>query len=138
MDCIRVCFNSRPHEEVDAWCRRRVTALFVSTHDLTKRSTRIVYFAIVSLNVSTHDLTKRSTSRILLAARCAVMFQLTTSRRGRHRIFFPNQSGFTFQLTTSRRGRLLRHQYKPTTHTCFNSRPHEEVDLCLIASKLTF
>ena len=35
-----------------------------------------------------------------------------------------------FQLTTSRRGRLLPRQCTPTTHTYFNSRPHEEVDMC--------
>ena len=56
-----LCFNSRPHEEVDdSNMRGKQGALNVSTHDLTKRST--VY-------QEAHKELKE--------------FQLTTSRRGR-------------------------------------------------------
>ena len=55
-------FNSRPHEEVDY-------------HGF--------FICLNNRNVSTHDLTKRST-KILLSFSELAMFQLTTSRRGRH------------------------------------------------------
>ena len=59
------CFNSRPHEEVDIYAQIRETrAHFVSTHDLTKRSTFFNASNWLSTDVSTHDLTKRSTSQI--------------------------------------------------------------------------
>ena len=77
-------FNSRPHEEVDVYCcaiwtnigifqlttsrrgrriRRRRKLLYnrISTHDLTKRSTRLLPSCASTDPISTHDLTKRST-----------------------------------------------------------------------------
>ena len=56
--------------------------LFISTHDLTKRSTCLFKHKDHFQSISTHDLTKRSTrSTTTLAVKR--LFQLTTSRRGR-------------------------------------------------------
>ena len=102
----------------------------VSTHDLTKRSTpRTFLFRNLDscfnsrpheevdmrflsqlhiISVSTHDLTKRSTLTLLWRE----WFKM-------------------FQLTTSRRGRLWSGLRENARNRRFNSRPHEEVDLCL-------
>ena len=123
-----LCFNSRPHEEVDTKQSTARGRNCVSTHDLTKRST----FTIPSkglliacfnsrpheevddsnmrgkqgaLNVSTHDLTKRST-----------VYQEA------------HKELKEFQLTTSRRGRLIGDILQQLVPR-FNSRPHEEVDI---------
>ena len=100
------CFNSRPHEEVDGSKCTCYTSYGVSTHDLTKRSTR----------------------SFCTSACGSPVFQLTTSRRGRRcsaTIAILHIS--MFQLTTSRRGRLLVANWVEC-HKRFNSRPHEEVD----------
>ena len=55
------CFNSRPHEEVDCVILLKIQLYYVSTHDLTKRSTRGRIQSHCCKGVSTHDLTKRST-----------------------------------------------------------------------------
>ena len=76
-------FNSRPHEEVDQYIYIIVEDIFLSTHDLTRRSTllpsvhtEIIFFQLTTsrggrliialyvdrrLMLSTHDLTRRST-----------------------------------------------------------------------------
>ncbi len=53
-------FNSRPHKEVDNWFIHNVMSHLISTHDLTRRSTRTAS-----------------------SKPCAYPFQLTTSRGGR-------------------------------------------------------
>ena len=53
-------FNSRPHEEVDLIGYRLIPDCYISTHDLTKRSTLKGNFCVMNS-----------------------AFQLTTSRRGR-------------------------------------------------------
>ncbi len=101
-------FNSRPRKEVDLlW---RVPCLF-------------------EINISTHDLTKRSTRNIRSALGLR-MFQLTTSRGGRRWVAWEGHMLQAFQLTTSRGDR---HVEFPKSLFCryFNSRPHEEVDLHL-------
>ena len=56
------CFNSRPHEEVDrSYSETFSYPSYVSTHDLTKRSTAACERMVLHRRVSTHDLTKRST-----------------------------------------------------------------------------
>ena len=124
---VNACFNSRPHEEVDGWYSSSEQYAFVSTHDLTKRSTggeqRMITYEVFQLttsrrgrqggctgrsghNVSTHDLTKRSTPYCTASFNTLRMFQLTTSRRGRRsRSLLDLLIVFAFQLTTSRRGR---------------------------------
>ena len=79
-------FNSRPHEEVDYDCPVFCFVIYISTHDLTKRSTpfaiRFPWFLwnfnsrpheevdvfVLPVqgggNISTHDLTKRSTQSL--------------------------------------------------------------------------
>ena len=104
--CRSFCyFNSRPHEEVDQKWLRQAHRSSISTHDLTKRSTRKRMFRRIKFIISTHDLTKRSTvdapqtvyhirdfnsrpheevdAGKPLVFRFLVLFQLTTSRRGR-------------------------------------------------------
>ena len=124
---IQCRFNSRPHEEVDQTGFNRYTAICTFQLTTSRRGRRYAdkvyegdYF------VSTHDLTKRSTLqyRDLVGL---VMFQLTTSRRGRRRFIFLRSIQQLFQLTTSRRGRH-RKGLLSRGGCCFNSRPHEEVD----------
>ena len=55
-------FNSRPHEEVDDYLAAGSQTKRISTHDLTKRSTRFLQCGFNCVYISTHDLTKRSTS----------------------------------------------------------------------------
>ena len=80
-------FNSRPHKEVDrGWCyagngkflfqlttsqggRPRLPRIsrrknYISTHDLTRRSTQKPVALIEYLIISTHDLTRRSTALV--------------------------------------------------------------------------
>ena len=98
-------FNSRPHKEVD----HPQPELFglrvvISTHDLTRRSTKLEGMLTV-----------------------VEIFQLTTSQGGRHVLVNPYLAPCSFQLTTSRGGR----QWGGTVlGICrqYNSRPHEEVD----------
>ena len=77
-----IYFNSRPHEEVDAARPVHEPYIFISTHDLTRRSTDFGSFSYMPY-----------------------IFQLTTSRGGRQIApkAFPTVSAF--QLTTSRGGR---------------------------------
>ena len=81
-------------------------------------------------SISTHDLTKRST-RSADARSPIRTFQLTTSRRGRQEKQYAPEEAWIFQLTTSRRGRR-RQQNTRTARRHFNSRPHEEVDISVI------
>ena len=100
-------FNSRPHEEVDSLIQNGSSVtIVISTHDLTRRSTR--YKMDFKLLVTT--------------------FQLTTSRGGRPESLASKIGKLkisTHDLTrrsTSFAGQWRRWQ------TNFNSRPHEEVD----------
>ena len=145
-----MCFNSRPHEEVDVqfglaqnllltfqlttsrrgrqrtkerifWFlmfqlttsrrgRRYADKVyegdyFVSTHDLTKRSTDILGSSLISIFVSTHDLTKRSTAFLPLLL---VLLACFNSRPHEEVDAIPDRDSprtLEFQLTTSRRGR---------------------------------
>ena len=102
----------------------------ISTHDLTKRSTfDFLQCCVTVIIISTHDLTKRSTALLLNCSR-PLSFQLTTSRRGRPPCPSSSQSPFSFQLTTSRRGRRWEALLPRWWNLHFNSRPHEEVDVC--------
>ena len=97
-------FNSRPHEEVDSLRRFQALHISISTHDLTKRSTRPFVAAPMAL------LFQLTTSRrgrpIPASITCGTrVFQLTTSRRGRRLCDFFLPGASVFQLTTSRRGR---------------------------------
>ena len=86
-------------------CGSRSYKYILSTHDLTRRSTRRQDVIDYVVNLSTHDLTRRSTlnsSSMYLDS----FFQLTTSQGGR---LCTSSVGFTrraFQLTTSQGGRL--------------------------------
>ena len=79
-------FNSRPHEEVDqAACTERCNQSHFNSRPHEEVDLRGFNAVSSQLFISTHDLTKRSTRRVL-GAYCATSFQLTTSRRGRRRI----------------------------------------------------
>ena len=109
-------FNSRPHKEVDFRGRRlKSRAVNISTHDLTRRSTRIYRFipsTLLHFNsrphkevdfkegrmmlneiISTHDLTRRSTITYSLK-HIKKLFQLTTSQGGRQQFLHKK---FSFQ-----------------------------------------
>ena len=146
-----LCFNSRPHEEVDLLLRGGLCkCTSVSTHDLTKRSTHsqvLLLHPYQRFNSRPHeevDQTKQGDQT------ADFLFQLTTSRRGRLWLAGDAGRGGMFQLTTSRRGRRWSvmdaiNRNSVSTHdltkrstqrcpdrmiliVCFNSRPHEEVD----------
>ena len=55
----------------------------LSTHDLTRRSTRRLSPDGRHHGLSTHDLTRRSTTRQSISSALNVLFQLTTSQGGR-------------------------------------------------------
>ena len=100
--------------------------MVLSTHDLTQRSTSTASFGHAESYLSTHDLTQRSTQSTVSRLR-TMPFQLTTSRRGRLQMAFAMALGKVFQLTTSRRGRPWRNLHV-SGRKSFNSRPHAEVD----------
>ena len=54
-------FNSRPHKEVDLEKFETSERKVISTHDLTRRSTKIAVKHTAPNSISTHDLTRRST-----------------------------------------------------------------------------
>ena len=119
--------TSRRGRRRSATCWRY--GIVISTHDLTKRSTQELFLAFARIqdfnsrpheevdlacafvarrkNISTHDLTKRSTFLI---------FRIQT---------------FTIISThdLTKRSTLLQVLLQ-TCHSHFNSRPHEEVDIC--------
>ena len=122
-------FNSRPHEEVD---NIRVTTTHpcdISTHDLTKRSTRTRGYAKGSepfqlttsrrgrqyINAPINTLKTHFNSRpheevdslTIVKSSSQSAFQLTTSRRGRQSHLLLAKIALKFQLTTSRRGRHI-------------------------------
>ena len=121
-------FNSRPHKEVDGYAAPFIVhAIFISIHDLTRRSTDLesrnhpsiifqfttsqggrptVFLTLMNAgSISIHDLTRRSTT-LVSPSHNPEKFQFTTSQGGRH--IFGCISCF--------------HQ------EYFNSRPHKEVD----------
>ena len=147
------CFNSRPHEEVDefdpqTWTitatfqlttsrRGRRSCLFyqslgsyVSTHDLTKRSTVALRSAKTPYFVSTHDLTKRSTFCKCQQRKNTVCF----NSRPHEEVDWQALSFFTFQYCFNSRPHEevdIDTLFDRLSLRCFNSRPHEEVDLSL-------
>ena len=120
-------FNSRPHEEVDGiltWTLSHVT--WISTHDLTKRSTTMAgrksmrgWFQLTTSRRGRPRSVENGRQREYFNSRpheevdsgwkinggLKMAFQLTTSRRGRHSEFPQGNVNPSFQLTTSRRGR---------------------------------
>ena len=111
----------------------------ISTHDLTKRSTRdmcaIEIFPSFQLTTS-----RRGRRMKPMLGSYSITFQLTTSRRGRHYRRSQSHIQLAFQLTTSRRGRRNRNHCDHDQGN-FNSRPHEEVDtvsIGLVAVLLIF
>ena len=120
----------------------------ISTHDLTRRSTRVAFrknWKIKSFNsrpheevdwrsiqklcrqhISTHDLTKRSTQRLPVNQPC-ITFQLTTSRRGR--LHGRNSNHHVPTISTHDLTKRSTCRVAAIDHNCyFNSRPRKEVD----------
>ena len=76
-------FNSRPHEEVDENGVTTIKLIGISTHDLTKRSTK---FNIICEYINQYFNSRPHEEVDLLTVRLPYVgevFQLTTSRRGR-------------------------------------------------------
>ena len=102
--------------------------MYVSTHDLTKRSTYVKRFQMAyhqCFNSRPHEEVDHNAKTIVTMI---PVFQLTTSRRGRRLLSLSDSCILAFQLTTSRRGRLLWLLSARMRTFRFNSRPHEEVD----------
>ena len=146
-----ISFNSRPHEEVDA--RSGLSGaypsgfqfttsrggrlsmigppsmfIYLSIHDLTRRSTDIVCAGVTALtpfNSRPHEEVDVCFRSYRIVKR---NFQFTTSRGGR----LQAGRGMTVELSLSIHD-LTRRSTAPTTiesnqYFSFNSRPHEEVD----------
>ena len=104
-------FNSRPHAEVDRAWNRWNAEIYLSTHDLTQRSTvpTVVLYVPISFNSRPHAEVDFQFPGLLHSSRCSFnsrphaevddgsafgfsirgIFQLTTSRRGRRRAVSP-------------------------------------------------
>ena len=100
--------------------------LCISTHDLTKRSTIFALLCDSFKFISTHDLTKRSTLYCQISPSKPTYFNSRPHEEVDAFLFRPGNAHI-FQLTTSRRGRR-RSCGSSTVEWYFNSRPHEEVD----------
>ena len=61
-DICFIFFNSRPLVEVDRTCRKLITYMLFSTHDLSWRSTKAYLHRGNHVCFSTHDLSWRSTN----------------------------------------------------------------------------
>ena len=98
-------FNSRPHEEIDAFYRCLINVLVISTHDLARRSTTEFYD--LGLGSSTFQLTTSQGGRPRKAVPSLSFngFQLTTSQGGRRSNWQSSSFMELFQLTTSQGGR---------------------------------
>ena len=126
--CVVLYFNSRPREEVDSLISSLLLRyISISTHDLTRRSTRkqTIYNnleRIFQLTTSRggrlarreievkKEIFQLTTSQGGRLARFSnpirnELFQLTTSQGGRHNIILLDSAGNSFQLTTSQGGR---------------------------------
>ena len=101
---------------------------YISTHDLTKRSTADATVGVGRELISTHDLTKRSTPLSGFRSRSCGYFNSRPHEEVDCWLLGTCPPRQEFQLTTSRRGRP--HAVKDGTAYLihFNSRPHEEVD----------
>ena len=101
-----VSFNSRPHKEVDLTLAQIVVDEYrLSTHDLTRRSTKWATYMEQENHLSTHDLTRRSTPW------CGQNLEGGESFNSRPHKEVDRLSG----------SRLINAR-------SFNSRPHKEVD----------
>ena len=122
-------FNSRPHEEVDCFFAETLCDdVFISTHDLTKRSTQVpevINRLVENFNSRPHEEVDTAYLQTPLEYR---LFQLTTSRRGRPPVW--RMDGRTSSISTHD----LTKRSTGVSVACiiiaknFNSRPHEEVD----------
>ena len=97
-------FNSRPHKEVDIYIIVCQLQLYISTHDLTRRSTSI--FQMLSF---------------------MLIFQLTTSQGGRPLRYSRLNIQSYFNSRPHKEVDTLKVVYYILTKY-FNSRPHKEVD----------
>ena len=145
---ILEAFNSRPHKEVDAAKKGEQAMSYLSTHDLTRRSTPwslYIFHRSPSFNsrphkevdclsryfqafyfLSTHDLTRRSTCPVN-AVRSRILLSTHDLTR-RSTINDVSEAGMkVFQLTTSQGGRHVDYICRNRCQA-FNSRPHKEVD----------
>ena len=141
-------FNSRPHKEVDNRFCRSSKLHFISTHDLTRRSTTAISLKsqciafqlttsqggrqwgsiekMITFIISTHDLTRRST-KVCIASLVFGSFQLTTSQGGRRR-GCPSSGRETYFNSRPHKEVDRLHTSAKRLRSYFNSRPHKEVD----------
>ena len=101
----------------------------LSTHDLTRRSTRISHICHTfarSFNSRPHKEVDWIGKTISMTQSS---FQLTTSQGGRLNSIPPPVTALSFQLTTSQGGRRVISVCPSCLFQSFNSRPHKEVDL---------
>ncbi len=96
--------------------------------------------------LSTHDLTQRSTSILFSTPSITVIFQLTTSRRGRPNLIRPGIRSACLSTHDLTQRSTEQDRKAPCKWFPFNSRPHAEVDavifrvctaLCLSTHDLT-
>ena len=133
-----LCFNSRPHEEVDFPSTSPYSLLVVSTHDLTKRSTSVAadrFDCRSSFNSRPHEEVDQSGE--IPSSINTKRFNSRPHEEVDGMVKNPGVKVETFQLTTSRRGRR-KNSMLLKKRGCFNSRPHEEVDSNFYAKSFPF
>ena len=107
--CVVLYFNSRPREEVDSL----ISSLLLRY-----------------ISISTHDLTRRSTRKQTIYNNLERIFQLTTSRGGRPAACYCSwYSSYISTHDLTKRSTLVFFRLL-MLGIYFNSRPHEEVDAC--------
>ena len=128
---INLCFNSRPHEEVDLSLSIAKDFLDVSTHDLTKRSTLQRFHRFFSggcFNSRPHeevDLWHRALGNQCNCFNSRPHEEVDNNDEDTHN----HLDVSTHDLT--KRSTLFFVRKMAICH-CFNSRPHEEVDVLYV------
>ena len=121
-------FNSRPHEEVDKRWRGTETRTLISTHDLTRRSTRVAF----RKNWKIKSFNSRPRKKVDDGALCDdrstdTISTLDLTRRSTGNCGASSATGYISTLDLARRSTLAIVRDEQVCYY-FNSRPRKEVD----------
>ena len=104
----------------------------ISTHDLTRRSTRISGSLVRRPIISTHDLTRRSTLSAMVSETVRQISTHDLTRRSTITIFVLSNIIHYFNSRPHEEVDGLQNNAQ-TADKYFNSRPHEEVDAVFLS-----
>ena len=111
--------------ELSPPCRK----VYLSIHDLTRRSTFLRRSYLRYEYLSIHDLTRRSTMKAAPQIVSGITFNSRPHKEVDFRRRHSRLSVYLFQFTTSQGGRLEKERRLVDAERAFNSRPHKEVDM---------